>query len=244
MVARLPSAAAYAGQVEKEQHWLPIFAPKLPVPVPLPLALGQPSDDYPWKWSIYRWLDGDTATADSKAFAADIAHFLNALQRIDAAGGPAPGPHNFHRGGALSTYAGQTTDAIRILGSRINGQRAGELWQAAMRTTWQRAPVWIHGDLSVGNLLSRNGRLTGAIDFGNIGVGDPACDLAIAWASLSADSRKAFRAALSYDRETWLRGKAWTLWKALIVAASMTKTNAIGWSNPLRIVGRVLDDER
>src|SRR5687768_9288639 len=48
MSVRLPSAARYAAQVEKEHRWLPRLAPLLPLPIPVPLAMGAPAVDYPW----------------------------------------------------------------------------------------------------------------------------------------------------------------------------------------------------
>lgn len=99
MAARLPSAAGYAAQVEKEQRWLPRLAPNLPLAIPAPLAMGEPGEGYPWRWSVYRWIEGETASAaniaDMPAFAIALAEFLAALQRIDAAGGPAPGRTTF-----------------------------------------------------------------------------------------------------------------------------------------------------
>jgi aminoglycoside phosphotransferase (APT) family kinase protein len=69
------------------------------------------------------------------------------------------------------------------------------------------------------NLLVRDGRLAAVIDFGSSGVGDPACDMVIAWTLLSGESRKAFRATLAVDDATWARGRGWALWKALITLA-------------------------
>ncbi|PLU75165.1 aminoglycoside phosphotransferase, partial [Sinorhizobium medicae] len=95
MTVRLPSAAHYALQVEKEQEWLPRLAPSLPLPVPVPLAMGRPGEGYPWHWSVYEWRHGEIATraqiADLSRFATTIGEFLAALQRIDAQGGPPPG---------------------------------------------------------------------------------------------------------------------------------------------------------
>jgi aminoglycoside phosphotransferase (APT) family kinase protein len=103
MTVRLPSAAMYALQVEKEHRWLPKLAPLLPLPIPVPLAKGVPADGYPWRWSVYRWLEGETAIvqriADLRRFATELARFLNDLQRIDPARGPPPGRHNCFRGG-------------------------------------------------------------------------------------------------------------------------------------------------
>src|SRR5437879_8189183 len=156
MIARLPSAADYSVQVEKEHRWLPKLAPLLPLPVPTPLAIGEPARGYPWRWSIYRWIEGDTAAperiGDLSDFAASLAQFLIALQRIDATDGPRPGPHNFHRGGSLTTYDAETRRAIALLKDKIDTKAATEVWEAALKTTWNRPPVWIHRDVSAGNL--------------------------------------------------------------------------------------------
>ena len=95
MVVRLPRIEAAAGQVEKEHRWLPRLAPPLPLAVPVPLAKGTPAEGYPWQWSVYRWLDGETATgeriADPGQAAVALARFVVALQRIEPTGGPPPG---------------------------------------------------------------------------------------------------------------------------------------------------------
>ena len=244
MVVRLPSAADYSVQVEKEHRWLQKLAPLLPLPIPTPLAMGEPASGYPWRWSIYRWIEGDIAAperiGDLSDFAVSLARFLIALQRIDATRGPRPGPHNFFRGGSLTTYDAETRRAIALLKGKIDTKAATEVWEAALKTTWDRPPVWIHGDLSAGNLLVKAGRLSSVIDFGMLGVGDPACDLSIAWTLFSGKSREAFRAMLPLDAGTWARGRAWTLWKALIVAAGLTETNAVEAARPWRIIDEVL----
>lgn len=223
MAVRLPSAERYAAQVAKEQRWLPVLAPALPLPVPVPLAMGAPADDYPWHWSVYRWLEGETATAgrvdDPLRFANTLASFLAALQQIEAAGGPPPGPHNFFRGGLLTTYDAETREAVEALKGEIDTSAVIAMWDAALAATWHGPAVWLHGDVEATNLLVRDGRLAAVIDFGSCGVGDPACDLAIAWTFLAGESRKAFRAALSVDDATWARGRGWALWKALITRA-------------------------
>jgi aminoglycoside phosphotransferase (APT) family kinase protein len=211
MIVRLPSAVRYAAQVEKEQRWLPKLAPLLPLPVPVPLAKGVPGQGYPWHWSIYRWLEGEVASsvrcADLRQFAITLAEFLRALQRIDSAGGPAPGPHNFYRGGSLEIYDAQTREAIRDLAGTIDRRAVTAVWDEALRTRWRGRPVWVHGDVSAGNLLVTGGRLNAVIDFGSSGVGDPACDLTIAWTFFSGESREAFRNALSLNKDTWSRGR-------------------------------------
>ena len=76
--------------------------------------------------------------------------------------------------------------------------------------------MWFHGDIASGNLLVLDGRLAAVIDFGTSGVGDPACDLVIAWTLFSGDSRRTFRDSVCQDDGTWARARGWALWKALI----------------------------
>ena len=244
MLVRLPSDAPYAGQVEIEQRWLPRLAPLLPLRVPQPLAQGAPGAGYPWHWSVLRWIEGETAAhagvADLVAFARDLAAFLRALQRIDTHDGPPPGPRNFHRGGALATYDAEARSAIEALAGAIDARAALRVWDAAMSTAWSAPPVWIHGDMSAGNLLVRDGRLAAVIDFGLLAVGDPACDLAIAWTFMDAASRAVFRSQLALDDATWERGRGWALWKAAIVAAGLSDTNAVEKAQAARTLREVL----
>ena len=250
MIVRLPSAADYAAHVEKEQLWLPKLAPLLPLPIPMPLAIGEPAADFPWRWSIYRWLEGETVAperiADLRDFATSLAQFLIALQRIDPKDGPSPGPHNFYRGGPLRTYDGETRQALAALGGTIDADAAAEVWEAALATTWHGSPVWIHGDVSAGNLLMQEGQLSAVIDFGACGVGDPACDLAIAWTLFGGESREVFRQMLSLDVDTWARGRGWALWKALIVEAGLTEANPadLEAAPSRRIIDEVVGDHK
>ena len=229
MAVRLPSAEKYAPQVEKEHRWLPKLAPFLPLPIPVPLAMGKPAAGYPWHWSIYRWLDGRTASieriADLRQFATALAAFLVALQCIDATDGPMAGPHNFYRVCPLTIYGAETQKAIAILGDKIDADAVTAVWNAALASTWHGSPVWIHGDVVVGNLLVEAGHLSAVLDFGSMGVGDPACDLAIAWTLFTGESRSVFRTALSLDSATWERGRGWALWKSLIICAKLPGTN-------------------
>lgn len=226
MLIRMPSSEDYEPQVEKEDFWLPKLAPLLPLEIPQPIALGMPGEGYPWKWSVRRWIEGVTASSASMPnrveFAVALAKFINALHSIDAKDGPLPGFHSFYRGGSLSHYDDEVTQAIEALKNRIDAQHTREIWEAGLASSWQKPGVWIHGDLSPGNLLVRNERLTAVIDFGQMAVGDPACDLSIAWTFFHGDSRAAFCQALPLDPETWRRAKAWTLWKALVTAAGFT----------------------
>ncbi len=116
-----------------------------------------PADGYPWRWSVYRWLEGENATIeridDLSEFATTLARFLEALQRIDPAGGPPPGPHNFFRGGPLAIFNAETRQAIAALGANVDTDTVAGVWETALAATWDGVPVWLHGDVAAGNLL-------------------------------------------------------------------------------------------
>ena len=159
------------------------------------------------------------------AFAADLAAFLLALQRIDTTGGPPAGEQNFFRGGPLAVYDSETRDCIETLRGTIDAGAATSAWEAALAARWAGPPVWVHGDIAAGNLLVDSGRLSAVIDFGSCGIGDPAFDLVIAWVFLNGASRERFREALPCDRGMWARARGWALWKALLMLALDLRLN-------------------
>jgi aminoglycoside phosphotransferase (APT) family kinase protein len=246
MCVRLPSALRYVAQVEKEQRWLPILRSHLPLPIPAPLAIGAPGAGYPWPWSIYGWLDGKPARADRVhdigRFAADLAHFLVALRGIDARSGRVADAHNFHRGGSLRVYDTETRQAIGILKDEIDVARVTEVWDTALATSWRGPPVWVHGDVAETNLLVKEGRLSAVIDFGCAGIGDPSCDLVIAWTFLDPASRREFRSTIGLDPATWKRAQGWAIWKALITLVQLRDSHPTKAENERKVIRDILDD--
>jgi aminoglycoside phosphotransferase (APT) family kinase protein len=244
MLIRMPSAQEYAHQIEKESMWLPKLAPFLSLEIPTPLSVGKPAHGYPWNWGIYRWLEGTTVASteiqDINTLALSLAKFLSELEDIDTTGGPAAGGHNFYRGGELSVYDAQARQAIEALNGNIDTKTAIKLWNNALATKWSQDPVWVHGDIAAGNLLVQNGYLSGVIDFGQLSIGDPACDLAIAWTLFPSNAREIFRTNLKLDIDTWTRGSAWALWKAMITAAGFTSGNSIEAKQCWCIIDKVL----
>lgn len=247
LVVRLPRRPDASGQIEKEYRWLPKLAAQLPLEVPVPLALGAPAGSYPYPWSICRWLDGENAVTapitDLGQAAEDLARFILALQRINASGGPAPGAHNSGRGEPLAMRDADSRAAIASLDGLIDARAASAAWSLALRASvWTGSPVWLHGDLLPSNLLVKAGRLSAIIDFGCLGVGDPACDLMAAWTMLSADSRPAFRAALAVDEATWVRGSGWALSFGLIALPYYLHSNPVLATIARRAIEEVLAD--
>jgi len=248
MVVRLPRREQDSERLEKERRWLPRLAPLLPLAVPVPLADGMPIEGYPYEWSVYRWLKGHDATVeridDSSELATDLAQFIFALHQIDPTGGPSPGEHNAFRGVPLATRDPATRAAIASLGGAIDIGAVTATWESALRSPeWEHPPVWIHGDLDSRNVLVEKGRLSAVIDFGCLGVGDPACDVMVAWKLLSADTRVLFRTVLSVDESTWARARGWALSQALMALSYYTlETNPVLVREARRWLEEVLAD--
>lgn len=232
LAVRLPRIASAAGQADREWAWLPGFAPHLPLQIPLPLARGAPGAGYPWPWVVCRWLVGENpaveALEDPRLAALDLAGFVAALQRVNARDGPPAGPHNAYRGEPLAERDARTRAAIAVLADTVDAARATAVWKAALSApAWQGEPVWVHGDLLPVNLLARNGRLTAVLDFGCLGIGDPAVDVMAAWTCLPAGARQVFREALLVDEATWVRGRGWALSFGLIALPYYRETNPV-----------------
>lgn len=246
MSVRLPSAASYVPQVEKEQRWLPILSGQLSLPISTPLAKGNPSEEYPWPWSIHKWIEGETLSQgnikDLNQFAKDLGAFLVELQSIDASDGPLAGQHNFFRGGLIAVYDEEVRTAIKNNRDDFDVDLLKRIWQLALDSTWNSEPVWVHGDIAPGNLLVKNGELCAVIDFGILGVGDPACDAAMAWTFFDEKSRKLFKKALEMDDETWNRARGWALWKALITYDSNKDKNEKIAEESYHVIEIITDD--
>lgn len=242
MVVRLPQVEYADGQARKEFRWLPVLAPCLPLAIPVPLVMGNPADDYPWHWSIYRWLEGGTAAtgriANHRQAAKDLGKFISALQRVDPACGPVSG-----RGASLAERDSYTRAAIASLRGMINAHAATAAWEASlMAPAWESAAVWTHGDLFPSNILVKDGRLSAIIDFGDAGLSDPACDMLGAWSLLPSDVHELFRAELSVSEATWLRGRGWALSIALLALEYFRDANVPIAHFATKVVREVLAD--
>jgi aminoglycoside phosphotransferase (APT) family kinase protein len=220
LAVRLARRKGPAEPGSTEIDWLPRLAPLLPVEIPVPVAQGRPSGEYPWFWDVFTWVDGETAPVDEidpVQAARDLAAFVAALQRIDPTSAP-PG-----RGIPLA----ERDEATRQWLARFDGDpRATAEWERALAAPpWDGPPVWHHGDLDVRNWLVRDGRITGVIDWGAMGVGDPACDVMVAWKLHSSAARDAFRETLPTDDATWERARGWAVSQAVAALSYYTPEN-------------------
>ncbi|MEO3800111.1 aminoglycoside phosphotransferase family protein [Nonomuraea sp. B1E8] len=227
---RLPRHAGAIGQAAKELEWLPRLAPHLPLAIPVPVGVGEPGFGYPWRWAVSRWLEGEVATvealAHSSAAAVQLAEFLVALQQYAPDGVQTLEARDDLTGQSLESRDQATRAAIARVGDVFDATAMTVLWEEALNApAWDGPPVWFHGDFHTGNLLTLDGRLNAVIDFGGLGIGDPACDLTIAYTLMSAGSRAAFRAALGVDDATWTRGRGWALTTGLNAYTSYAAVN-------------------
>ncbi|MBB5873332.1 aminoglycoside phosphotransferase (APT) family kinase protein [Allocatelliglobosispora scoriae] len=218
LIARMPRIDWAIDQAASDERWLPVLAPHLPLTVPAPLGVGEPGEGYPWQWSVVPYLPGENPAGDNVDLdraAVDLAAFVLALHSVDTTGGPVKA--GMDRGVPLAARDELTRTAIAELGDRVDTAAVTRAWDDAVSAEpWGGPPVWIHGDLQAGNLLVHDRRLSAVIDFGALGLGDPAPDLAPAWSVFDASSRETYRRALGYDEDTWRRGRGWALSTALV----------------------------
>lgn len=204
----------------KEWVWLPKLAPLLPVEVPVPVAQGHPGESYPWFWDVLTWVPGEAVsieTIDAVQAVRDLCSVIEALQQVSSIGAP-PG-----RGIPLAAR----DPKVRYWLARFDGDpRVSAEWERALAARpWEGPPVWHHGDLDARNWLVRDRRISGVLDWGLMGVGDPACDLMVAWKLHSPEARDAFREMLPADDATWERARGWVLSQAVAILAYYTPMN-------------------
>ena len=247
MLIRMPTAKTYALKVPKEQELLPQLAKRLSISISTPIKIGKPSADYPYPFSIYKWLSGKSinllmlTVQEKERLAFDLAKFLKELQAITDVEGPEPGQHNWWRGDHISVYDKGAREQITELAEVIDVTRALALWDHACATKWNKQPVWIHGDFAIGNILMDGEKLSAVIDFGGAAVGDPACDLVIAWTYLSGKAREIFISEMDMDADTWLRARAWAIWKATFELCQISDKNRFNESLQKRIIDDVIN---
>jgi aminoglycoside phosphotransferase (APT) family kinase protein len=221
---RLPRLGIWAESIDNEWAWLPELAPYLSLNIPKPLARGKPTSWYPYPWAIYHWLEGtpyqDSLISDERQAAYDLANFILELRSIDIQGAP--------RGGRrpLLELDAATRSAIESSRAVIDTEAVSAAWTRSLESPpWNGNPAWIHGDLLKSNLLVQEGCLCAVIDFGGVGIGDPAADVVPAWSVFNKVGRETFRQALDVDDDTWSRARGYALHQALMIIPYYPETN-------------------
>lgn len=154
--------------------------------------------------------------------AIDLSRFLNELHTIDTTEGPV-----LDFDSNLSDYDNEMRDALPRIQDKKNREIATELWREALNFHWNKKPVYVHGDMAIGNILIKNKRLKAVIDFSGLSLGDPACDLVIAWNLFDAESKAIFKQKMNLDKNTWIRAMGWCLWKTLCWPVNGTPVDRI-----------------
>jgi aminoglycoside phosphotransferase (APT) family kinase protein len=213
LVGRFPRRQLASHLVENEARWLPTFVDRLPLPIPAPTFLGEPGPGYPWRWVLSPWIEGVSAATvdglDLGECARQLGGFMKALHE------PAPpeAPPNPFRGVPLVERDAAMRQRVESLETTIDAGAVLRLWDEALGVEPHTGPaVWLHGDLHPLNLLAKDGRLSGVVDFGDLTAGDPATDLAVGWSMLGPPQRRALFAEYGEPDEACLiRARAWAL---------------------------------
>jgi aminoglycoside phosphotransferase (APT) family kinase protein len=239
LAVRLPRIHWAVDNVAKEQRWMPELAPHLPLRLPLPVAAGAPEEAFPYPWGVVQWLPGEVATLDQLDdpfdAAREIAAFVRALRTVDARGGP-----RHVRGGPVRRGDEVLRRNVAQLRGEVDADAVLAAWEHVLAAPdYEGLPVWFHGDLSYLNVLAREGRVSGVIDWGTCGVGDPAIDTIVAWSLFDTDAREVYREALGCDDATWERGKGWVL-QGVAGVPYYRDTNPVLVADKIRAIEAVL----
>jgi aminoglycoside phosphotransferase (APT) family kinase protein len=220
---RFPRREIAVPLLANEIRALPRVATALPVPVAVPELVGAPTPDFPWPFAGYRKLAGepaDRARLDDVArarLAAPLGAFLAALHALDPAPLDLPGD-DFGRVD-IARHRARLAERLDALAARGLVADA-HAWDAELDAAPARGPrsFVVHGDLYARHLLlDGDSALAGVIDWGDVHIGDPSCDLAIAHAFLPAAAHAAFRRAYGpIDPDTWRLARL----RALVHAAA------------------------
>lgn len=242
LAVRLPRVPDGVADLERECAWLPILDAALPLATPVPLELGEPVAGYPFPWAICRWVEGEHLPVEGlpkpRQAAIALARFVAALREVDTDGAPA---------GTRGAFLADSDDAVRraIVASKglIDTAAVTRAWDAALQAPAHTGrSVWTHADLLPGNLLAVDGQLSAVLDFGCMGIADPAWDVIVAWTYLDAATRAVFRAELEVDDATWARARGWVLRIGMIALPYYQETNREFAATARRMVEEVLDD--
>ncbi len=228
-VFRFPRREVAVELLKVEMSLPPVVASRLPLAVPVPTMLGRPGERFPWPFAGYRLLPGRTACvvrpdeAARVAAAAPLAAFLAALHGVhpDEAARAGAQPDTLrrldvaHRGRQIAERLGQ----CRRAGIIDNLQP----WLAMIDevpSSWVAgSSTLVHGDLYARHLLVDDaGYPSGVIDWGDVHLGDPAIDLAIAHGFLPPSAHAVFRETYGpIDEDTWRMARFKALHSAIMI---------------------------
>jgi aminoglycoside phosphotransferase (APT) family kinase protein len=248
LALRFPVSVSAAEQVAKEHRWLPKLS-SFAAAIPIVVGAGRPTNEYPFPWSVMNWIEGkdaaSTIISDWLTMADDLGQFVRKFRGQNTSGAPVAGKHNGFRGTALVNLDQVARNAMNALEDTFDKACLLKIWEQALGVEpWAGSPVWIHGDIHAANIIVRNDGIAGIIDFGLMGIGDPACDLALGWSLLPPRAREIFRTAANVDEPTWQRGKGWGLYIGVIALSYYRDRNPTLSGIAEKAIRAVIEDSR
>lgn len=242
-VVRLPRILSAAKNLKREYDFLDLLAGKVSMPIPKLIALGRPDKNYPFYWSIGTFLHGKNLSVDVGFDLLDavesLALFVNELHDVDTSLGV-----ECRRGVHPKTYTVDVMASMEQLKDCYDISQLKKCWQSIVVTPdWCGAPKWIHGDLHPGNFLVLDKKISAIIDFGLAGIGDPACDLMVAWTLLDTKARAIFKKAIQIDEDSWRRAKGWAFYLGVMGYPYYKSSNPVFAAIAKRSLDEVLLDE-
>jgi len=125
----------------------------------------------------------------------------------------------------------------------IDGRAVMRAWERALDApAWDGTARWIHSDLLRPNVLVRDGRIRAVLDFGGVGVGDPATDVIAAWAVFGPRGRSAYRSALGVDDGQWERARGIALHQAAAIVPYYRTSNPAFVALAQRTICEIVND--
>ena len=243
---RLPRVSYGDAAIKRAEHWQDGLTSQLSLSTPTLIATGSPTEEYPFHWSICSWVKGrvlgvdDLDALDAAKVARELVALLGELRRADTLGAP-----ECSRARDLAFKDAETREAIVALGERVDSSAALSVWEEGLNAArWCEAPVWVHGDLLPGNLLvGEDGAPSAVLDFDGAGVGDPACDLTVAWSVLNEAGRRVLRESCGASDAMWARGRAHALSQAMIFLPYYEGRHADGEAVAWRQLREILGED-
>ena len=241
---RLPILESYAASILRESKILPYLSKNLTIKIPQPIELGNPNSLYPFHWAIYNWIDGDCydekQITDKQVIVSELATFIKELQVIGLLeNAPRAGR------GPLAELNLMTIDALTQSKDEIDYKMATKIWRRLINTTsWNQKPVWIHADLLKPNILTKENHISGIIDFGSAGIGDPAFDIIPAWTVFDANNRMLFREELGICDEVWDRACAYAFHQAALIIPYYRESNPSFVKQAINTINEIIIDEK
>lgn len=250
LLLRIPRREMAVEMIIKEQEWLPRIGPLLPIAVPVPHFFGEPTDEFPWPWSVVPFCAGQSANLNSIELAGEaerLAGFLRALHSCRAEGAP----RSSARGVPLALRSRKTGAILNRLSKRPEtvewiSPRILKIWDQALSTEASRETRLLHGDLHARNVIvDENGRIVSVIDWGDLCAGDAATDLMGVWSLFpSRELREVALGVYGADDDLVFRAKGWAISFAAMLIDSAIDDHAEHLRMGCQILQRIAADNR